>query len=361
MKRTVQALAVLALSLVVTCPAWSQTVIKLANSGPANPDNRTVKAVEIFANYVQEASKGKLKVQAYHASALGNEREALEGVKLGTIQMATLSSGPTPGFFAPSMVYGIPYLFLSAPAAWAVYESDFGQEFNEAFRKATGVRILGYTENGYRHFVNNKRDFRDPADLKGLKIRTTENPAHMAMVKAMGAEPTPIAFGELYMALQQGVVDGMELPVVLTHDGKYYEVQKYMTLDGHIYDPLFIFVSDDFFNKLSPDLQKVLADGSKLLAMSHNGFSLKANRDGVTKLREKGMTVTELTPEQRAKFKEVGQKPALEYIEGKAGADWVKKALAAADKAEKEIGGKAKAIEDETIAKAEAEYAKLKK
>ncbi|MBD3306539.1 C4-dicarboxylate ABC transporter substrate-binding protein, partial [candidate division KSB3 bacterium] len=118
---------VVAVLVVMLCGnASAQVIIKVANAGPANPDNRTVKAVEIFKALVEEGTNGEVEVQAYHASSLGNEREALEGVKLGTIEMGTLSSGPVPGFFAPVMVFDIPYLFSSAPAAWEAFNGEFG-------------------------------------------------------------------------------------------------------------------------------------------------------------------------------------------------------------------------------------------
>lgn len=357
MKRTLFLFLAAVLALGLVSEASAKVVIKLANAGPANPDNRTVKAVEIFKAMVEKGTKGEVEVQAYHASALGNEREALEGVKMGTIQMGTLSSGPVAGFFQPVMVFGIPYLFSSAPAAWEAYNGDFGREYSEAFLKATGVRILGITENGYRHFTNNVREIKSPAEMKGLKVRTMENPVHMEMVKSMGGSPTPIAFGELYTALQQKVVDAMECPIVLIHDMKFYEVQKYLVLDGHLYDPLFIFINEEFYQKkLTPEQQKVVADAAKVLAAAHNGFSQEANIQGLQKLKDKGMVVYQPTKEEMAKFREVAQPAALGYLKEKVGEEWVKKALEAAQKGEKAVGDKADKIVQEHIKMANQKY-----
>ncbi|GAK61144.1 DctP9 protein [Candidatus Vecturithrix granuli] len=340
--------------------ASAKVVIKVANAGPANPDNRTVKAVDIFKALVEKGTNGEIEVQAYHASSLGNEREALEGVKMGTIEMATLSSGPVPGFFAPVMVFDIPYLFSSAPAAWNAFNGQFGQEFNEAFLKETGVRILSITENGYRHFTNNVRPIKTPADMKALKIRTMENPAHMEMTKSLGANPTPIAFGELYMALQQKVVDGMECPIVLIHDMKFYEVQKYMVLDGHLYNPLFVFMNENFYqNKLTPEQQKVVAEAANVLAAVHNGFSQEANIQGIEKLKAQGMEIYQPTKEELAQYREIAQPAALAFIKEKAGEEWVQKALEAAKAAEEAIGDKADAIIQEHIDLANQKYQEL--
>ncbi|MHB8763458.1 MAG: DctP family TRAP transporter solute-binding subunit [Deferrisomatales bacterium] len=358
MRRTARILAAVAALALAATGASAKVVIKVANAGPNAPDNRTVKAVEIFKQLVEKGTNGEVEVRAYHASSLGNEREALEGIRMGTIEMGTLTSGPVPGFFPPVMVYDIPYLFSSAPAAWEFFGSEFAAEFAEAFRQKTGVRILATTENGYRHFTNNVREVKTPADMKGLKVRTMENPAHMEMVKSMGADPTPIAFGELYMALQQKVVDGMECPVVLINDMKFYEVQKYMVLDGHLYNPLFVFVNDKFFaEKLTPAQQKVVAEAAAVLAKTHNGFSQKANSEGIAQLGTKGLKIHQPSPAELAAFRTVAQPAALEFIKTKAGEEWVKKALAAAQVAEKAVGDRAEAIVQEHIKGADKAYA----
>jgi C4-dicarboxylate-binding protein DctP len=332
---------VLAIAGVLCLPAvsaWAaKYTIKIANAGPNNPDNRTVMAVDMFKRMVESQTKGDIEVRAYHASSLGNEREALEGVKIGTIEMATLSSGPVPGFFAPVMVFSIPYLFSSAPLAWDVFNGPFGRDFSEAMRKQTGVRILAITENGFRNFTSNTRPLRKPEDLKGLKVRTMENPAHMAMVKAFGADPTPIAFGELYMALQQKVVDGQETPVVLIHDMKFYEVQKYAILDGHVYDPLFVFINDKFFSGLPVAYQNLIADNAMLLATAHNGFSQRQNILGIEQLKQKGMDVYIPSLDELEAFKKIAQPPALKFVEEKAGKEWVTKILKAVSDAEQHL------------------------
>ncbi len=186
--------------------------------------------------------------------------------------------------------------------------------------------------------------------MKGLKIRTMQNPAHMAMVKALGADPTPLPFGELYMALQQKVVDGMECPIVLIHDMKFYEVQKYMVLDGHLYNPLFIFINDRFFNKkLTPAQQKVVLSASAALAKAHNGFSQQANIEGLTALAEKGMKIYKPSLEEQAQFRTIAQPAGLKFITEKIGKSWVDKALKDAQTAENKIGSSADAVIAQTI------------
>ncbi len=361
MKHAVRLLLACLLCLLLAQVAAAKVVIKLANAGPDKPDNRTVKAVAVFKHLVETGTKGEVEVQAYHASKLGDEREALEGIQMGTIQMGTLSGGPVPGFYPPGMLYDIPFLFSSAPAAWEFFKSDTAKEFNEGFLKKTGVRILATTENGFRHFTDNTRPLRTPADMKGLKIRTMQNPAHMAMVKALGADPTPIAFGELYMALQQKVVDGMECPVSLITDMKFYEVQKYMVLSGHLYNPLYVFIGEAFYQKLDPAQQKVVAEAAEALALAHDGFNQEVDLNGLDKLRQAGMEIYQPTPAEHDAFKALAQPAGLAFIKEKIGAEWVDKTLKAVAVAEAKVDGRTEAIVAETIKKANDLYAAVPK
>jgi C4-dicarboxylate-binding protein DctP len=194
--------------------------------------------------------------------------------------------------------------------------------------------------------------------MKGLKVRTMENPVHMEMVKSMGGAPTPIAFGELYTALQQKVVDGMECPIVLIHDMKFFEVQKYMVLDGHLYDPIFIFVNEEFYQKkLTPEQQNVLTEAAKVLAAVNNGFSQQANIEGLQKLKDKGMVVYQPTKDELGQYRQVAQPAALNYLREKVGEQWVNKALDAAKAGEQAVGDKTDQIVQDSIKLANDKYA----
>ena len=362
MKKTLFVLFVVVAAFLFVTSASAKVIIKVANAGPDTPENRSVKTFEIFKHNVHTRTNGEVEVQTYHARKLGDEREMMEGVRLGTIEMIFVSSGPIPGFFPPVMVFDIPYMFSSAPAAWEFFESDFGKAFCDAFLEKTGVRVLSITENGYRHFTNNKLPVKVPADMKGLKIRTMQNPAHMAMVKALGADPTPIPFGELYMALQQGVVDGMECPSVLIHDMKFYEVQNQMILDGHLYNPLFTMTNEKWFtNKLTPDQQKIIAEEALLVGHLHDGFSQQANMESEDNLRSYGMNIYKPTAEQLNRFRAIAQPAGLEFIKNKVGEEWVSKALKAAKEAEAKVGDQDDTIIQEHIRMANDLYKNVKK
>ena len=316
--------------------------MKLANAGPAESSDRTVIAVDVFKNYVETKSQGRIKIDAFHASQLGSEKEILEGLKMGTIELGTITTGPIPTLFKPIMVFDIPYLFPSEYVAWQVLDGPFGDELMEAMRVQTGVRSLAVSENGYRHFFTGKKAIHSPADMKGLKLRTMENPAHMKLVEALGASPTPIAFGELYMALQQGVVDGAECPITLINNMKFYEVQKHVVLDGHLYNPLILFINDGLWKKLSPELRQIMYEGAQFYNITQRALTQRQIQTGLENLKANGMEVYVPTPEEMRAFKDLSQSAVLPYVKEQAGEEWVEKIMKAVEEAEENLASRVK-------------------
>ncbi|MGI6782998.1 MAG: DctP family TRAP transporter solute-binding subunit [Aminivibrio sp.] len=337
MKNTFKTLCALVVVLLVAGGASAAVTLKLANAGPADPEDRTVIAVNLLKNHVENKTGGSVAIEVFHASQLGNEKEIMEGLKMGTIELGTITTGPIPTIFKPIMVFDIPYLFPSQVVAWDVLDGPFGKKLMEEMRKATGIRTLAISENGYRHFVTSDRQVKSVADMKGLKIRTMENPAHMKMVESLGGAPTPVAFGELYMALQQGVVDGCELPVTLTNNGKYYEVQKHTIMDGHLYNPMILFVNDKVWEKLSQAEKTALYEGAQLYNIAQRSISEIQVQSGIKNVTENGMTVYVPTAEQMEEFRSVSQPPVLEYVKSQAGEQWVKEVLEAVAASEAKI------------------------
>jgi len=316
--------------------------MKLANAGPAESSDRTVIAVDVFKNYVETKSQGRIKIDAFHASQLGSEKEILEGLKMGTIELGTITTGPIPTLFKPIMVFDIPYLFPSEYVAWQVLDGPFGDELMEAMRVQTGVRSLALSENGYRHFFTGKKPVHSPDDMKGLKLRTMENPAHMKLVEALGASPTPIAFGELYMALQQGVVDGAECPITLINNMKFYEVQKHVVLDGHLYNPLILFINDGLWKKLSPELRQIMYEGAQFYNITQRALTQRQIQTGLENLKANGMEVYVPTPEEMRAFRDLSQSAVLPYVKEQAGEEWVEKIMKAVEEAEENLASRVK-------------------
>ena len=317
--------------------AGAQYTIKFATGDP--PDVTTASAhadAVMFKNYVEARSGGRIKVEIYPANELGSEREQMEGVQLGSIQMCNVSEGTVGIFFPEIMALSVPYSFRTYTEAWAVADSPYMRNLLGKMTKDTGIRCLDVNQNGFRNFSNNVRPIKTPADLQGLKIRTMEHRGHMAMVNALGGNAVPIAWGELYSALQQKVVDGQENPPSLVNAMKFYEVQKYYTLDGHIYSIDFTFINNKFYNSLPADLQQIVYEGADIAGTIHK--SLETYASGVTavgQLIKEGMEVYTPTPAELAQFQQKSQKPVIDWIKGEIDPKWVDDFMAAIDAAKK--------------------------
>jgi tripartite ATP-independent transporter DctP family solute receptor len=333
--------SLLGLCLTPVFAAEKPIIIKYAHGDPPDPIKGSAHGDAVtFKHLVEAASGGRIKVEVYPACQLGSEREMLEGVKMGTIEVTNVSEGPVAGFFQEILLLGTPYLFESAPLAWKVLDGPFGRDLMEEMRKKTGIRCLTITENGSRNFTNRIRPIKKPEDLKGMKIRTMENPAHMEMVRALGADPTPIAWGELYTALQQKVVDGQENPVSLILVSKFYEVQKYLTLDGHLYSIDFTFINDPFFQKLPKDLQRIVGDAARISGTTHRGIQQYTSAIGVDELKQKGMEIYVPTPAEIEAFAKATQPRVVEWVKQKVPQKWIDYLFREIKKARAELYGK---------------------
>lgn len=330
---------VMVMVLALSGPVAAKTyTIKLSLHIPPKEAVPSYAATLYFKSLVESQSKGQIKVQIFPSNQLGSERESLEGLKMGTHQMDLTSSGAVPSFFPEIQCLAMPYLFSSRAVAWKVFDGWFGQELAETMAKKTGMRILGYCENGVRHFVTTKKKIETPADLKGLKIRTMENPAHMKLVKALGASPTPIAWGELYTAVQQGVVDGYELPTPLIEFVKLYQVSKYVVLDGHIYDPAFIWINEKFYQSLSADLKSIVKNAAveaNVIERAKQAYWTEVQ--AAENLKKEGMILTSPSPEARAEFRKITQPAVAAFIKERIGSEWTDKLNKAIAEAEAEL------------------------
>lgn len=256
-------------------------------------------AVDAFAREVEKRTNGKYKVQNFYSGALGAERESIEAVQLGTLDLTMTSTGPIPNFVPDVAILDIPFLFKDYSHARATLDGPIGQEMLGKF-PAKNIQALAWGENGFRHMTNNKRPVNSPDDLKGLKMRTMENPVHMQAYKAFGIIPTPMAFTEVFTALQQGTVDGQENPLSVISAAKFEQVQKYMTLTGHVYSPALILMNKAKWDKLSPADKQAFADAAKEAVKANRARIDDDERKAVADLQSKGMTV--VTNVDKSKF-----------------------------------------------------------
>ncbi len=255
-------------------------------------------AVDVFAKEVEKRTNGRYKVQNFYSGALGAERESIEGVQLGTIDLTMTSSGPIPNFVPETAILDIPFLFKDYPHARRTLDGPIGAEFLTKF-PAKGIKALAWGENGFRHMTNNKRAVNAPDDLKGLKMRTMENPVHMQAYKAFGIIPTPMAFTEVFTALQQGTVDGQENPLSVISAAKFDQVQKHMTLTGHVYSPALILMNNAKFEKLSAADKTAFLESAKEAVKANRARIDEDERKAVADLRSKGMTIVEVVDKSK--------------------------------------------------------------
>jgi tripartite ATP-independent transporter DctP family solute receptor len=231
----------------------------------------------------------------------GAEREMTESVQIGTLDLVITSTGPIGNFVPEVLIVDVPFLFRDAKHAHAVLDGPIGQEILAKF-PAKGLVGLAWGENGFRHLTNEKRPVRLPEDAKGLKIRTMENQVHMTAFRTIGVLPTPMAFPEVFTALQQGTVDGQENPIPVITSSKFAQVQKHLTLTGHVYSPALLITSKSLFDGLSDADKKAWMDSAKAAAAAQREFVGKTEQTGVEELRAAGMQV--VSDVDKAKFQQ---------------------------------------------------------
>lgn len=247
-----------------------------------------------WAESVEKTTNGKFKLRQFPASVLGGEREMVEGARIGTIDTIIVSTGTLSNFVPEVGVMDIPFLFRDLDHARGVLDGPIGQGILAKFTQR-GLVALAWGEQGFRHLTNGKHPVNKPADLRGLKIRTMENPVHITAFRALGAAPTPMSWPEVIGALQVGVIDGQENPISVIESAKLAQVQKYLTLTGHVYSPTVLIVSAGLWSKLSADEKTAFVQGAKAGAAAMRTFIDDTERRGVESLRSAGMQIVTLS------------------------------------------------------------------
>ena len=286
----IRSIALAAALIAGTAAVHAQTVLKLGHV-LAKGSHYDVGAVT-FCDEIDKGTAGRYKCQMFPAGSLGGEREQIEAVQLGTQDLVVTSTGPVGNFVPEVKILDIPFLFRDYDHARKTLDGAIGQDLLTKF-PGKGLVALAWSENGFRHMTNNKRPIHTASDAAGLKLRTMENKVHMAGYKTFGILPTPMAFTELFTALQQGTVDGQENPIPVILASKFSQVQKHLSLTAHVYSPALVLMSPGTFGKLSDaDKQVFLAAARKSSAAQRK----KVNDDeasGIEQLKKDGMQVDE--------------------------------------------------------------------
>lgn len=273
-------------ALAVTITAADAKTLRLGhNAAVGGPRDLSA---QVFAEKVKEATGGEITVSVGPASQFGDDLEMLTGVRLGTLDMTVNSQGPLAGIVPEAAVFGLPFLFEDLETAWKVLDGPAGDALSEKV-EAKGMVVLGYWDNGIRQISNNVRPINAPADLAGIKIRTPSDPATIDTFTALGANPTTIKFSELYLALQQGVVDGQENPLMNIYPSKLHEVQKFISLSGHKYEMSPMLVGETAWSSLSEEEQASVQEAATAARDHNRQLSLKADEELRGKIEATGV------------------------------------------------------------------------
>ena len=313
-------LAAACLSLALGAQAQAQsTTLKLGYA--TTKESHYGVGSTVFCDEIEKSTQGRYKCQQFPSSALGGEREMIEAVQIGTLDLVNTSTGPVGNFVPEVKIVDIPFLFRDYDHARKVMDGPIGQDILTKF-PSKGLVALAWTENGFRHMTNSKRDIVKPSDAAGLKMRTMENKVHMDGYRTFGILPTPMAFPELFGALQQGTVDGQENPIPVILASKFSQVQKYLSLTGHVYSPALLLMSPKVWGKLSDADKKVFTDAAKKGSTAQRKKVNDDENNGIAQLEKDGMKVTKVV--DGAAFREA-LKPAYAGYEKEFGAANIKK------------------------------------
>ncbi len=319
-----------ACGLAVAAGAQAQIKEQTLRFATVNPKGHPIVAgMEKFAELVGQKSGGKMKVQLFPGSQLGGDVEVLASVQGGTIDFTSMNSGILQNQVKEFAIVDFPFLFDNGKEADAVLDGAVGKQLNDKL-PAKGVIGLAYWELGFRNLTNSKRPVTKADDIQGLKLRVLQSPIYVDTFKALGANPVPMAFAEVYSGLEQKTIDGQENPVTVILANRLNEVQKYMALTRHIYNPQSVLMSKKTWDKMSKQEQDIIVAAAKESTVFQRQFTREASDKALAELK-KTMEVTELPPAEMAKIR-AKVKPVVDKYTADVGADLVKQLYAEIDK-----------------------------
>nr|WP_321399510.1 DctP family TRAP transporter solute-binding subunit [uncultured Desulfobacter sp.] len=319
------AMAVLWISAAVAGPVQ----LKLGFVTAANEKDPYFITADKFSKLVSEYTQNRYEIKLFGSSQLGNDTALVKNLSMGTIDFGVVTNAPVGSFINPFMVLDLPFMFPSATVAHEVLDGPAGKMLLEKLSKLS-IKGLAFSEGGFRHMINNVRPVNTPADLKSVKYRVMKTPVYIGMFKSLGANAVPMQWGEVFTAVQQKVVDGLEIPIPVIYANKYYEVTKYLSLTGHTYSPLVLMASERTWKKIAPEDQELFQKAAQEAAVYERNVIAGIIRDYLENLAKEGMVVNQIA--DKTPFQD-GVKPMYKEFESKIGADVLNTFLAARDKA----------------------------
>lgn len=319
MKRLILKSLVAAVALAAFGMAGAQDIkehsFKFATNGAgAHP---SVAGMTKFAELLAAKSGGKMQVKLFTSGILGSDQANVSAIQGGTLDMAVMNTGILASVAKEMAIFDFPFLFANEKESDALVDGPVGKRLHEKLNEK-GLIGLSYWELGYRHITNSKRAITKVEDAEGLKLRVIPNPINVAWVKALGANPTPLPFPEVYAALEQKAIDGQENPISVIATSKFYEVQKFITLTNHQYNPQSVIFSKKVWDTLSPAEKKIIDDSADEATKFQRQQARAAVAVNLDVLKKGGMTVSEFSPAEVAKLRDK-MKPVIAQFSASVG------------------------------------------
>ncbi|WP_156321149.1 DctP family TRAP transporter solute-binding subunit [Bacillus sp. JCM 19041] len=304
-------------SIIFICSACSlgseaeeSTVMRIGN---ATPNDRSLsQAMFLFADRLEEETNGSIVVEVYTNSQIGGDRELFEGMQLNTIQAATISTGPIAQFADSFNVFELPFLFTNEEEAYYVLDGEVGRGLLNELEQQNVIG-LNYWENGFRMLSNDVREVHSLEDIAGLDIRTLENKWHLQLWRELKGNPTPMNYGELYIGLEQGTVNGQENPIGNVVNSHFYEVQRYLTTTNHIYNASPFMVSKPFWDSITEEERQAITQVADEVQIEQRKANQQEAVDSVQYLEEQGMTISHLEDEEVERLREATEPVRVRY------------------------------------------------
>ena len=324
MKKIVLALA--AVGVAVALPASAAGDFKPRNIRLSNglaQDHPVGNGVKAFDDCLKQKSGGQMKITSYWSSSLGDDLQAAQALRSGTQEAVITSSSPLVGLVPALGVFDLPFLFANEKEADAVVDGDFGQFINQRL-DAAGLINLAYWENGFRNLSNSKTPVNKWEDFDGLKLRVMQNNIFLDTFRTLGANATPMAFGEVFSALETGAIDGQENPFVTIDTSKFFEVQKYISVTNHAYTPFLVLFSKPIWNRYTDDEKAALRECAIVGRDEQRKVIRSVSNDSLAKIKAAGLQVNQIAPEEQARMREKVA-PVYEKHKQSIGADVVER------------------------------------
>jgi tripartite ATP-independent transporter DctP family solute receptor len=274
--------------------ASAQTVIKLGWTTTDGATDPYAIGARAFKAAVEKDTNGSVQVQLYPNRQIGDEKQVLEGIRFGTVDAGIVTNAVVAQMEPAFQINDLPFLYTSEAQAQKVLDGKVGADLAALLAKKNIV-VLGYMEGGFRHMINNKKPVSAPADVQGVKYRVMQNPLFIDMFNSLGGAAVPMAWGETFTAVQQGTIDGLELPVAVIDNSKMYEVTKFLSLTNHTYSMIALLISKKAMDKLTPDQRKAVIEAGKSATVLQRIEAAKNEKILLAGLAQKGMTINQVT------------------------------------------------------------------